>query len=102
MSVRPAARFSETAKASTAPSASSTRASATEVPTGPVTVAEFESGRPSSVQTAPAAPQSAVAGSDAVTSSDERGRTVIVHRWFWPCDTRFAPVTRPFVARSTL
>ena len=73
-----------TAKANTAPSPSSTRASATEMPTGPATVAEFEfdSGRPSSMQTAPAASQSVVAGSDTVTSSDERGRTVIVQRWF--------------------
>ena len=52
----------------------------------PATVAEFafDSRRPVSVQTAPAALQSVVAGSDTVTSSAERGRTVIVQLWFCP------------------
>ena len=49
-----------------------------------VTVAEavFESFLPSGVQIAPAAEQSAVAGSVTVTSSLDRGRTVIVQRRF--------------------
>ena len=48
------------------------------------TVAEvvFESFLPSGVQIAPAAEQSSVAGSVTVTSSFDRGRTVIVQRWF--------------------
>ena len=91
-----------TANASAAPAPSFTRASATVMPTGPATVAELvvDSGRPRSVQTAPAAPQSAVAGSVSVTSWNDRGRTVIVQRWFCPCATRLAPVTRPLVTRS--
>ena len=51
---------------------------------GPATVAEgeFDSDRPSGVHIAPAAEQSSVAGSVTVTSSFDRGRTVIVQRWF--------------------
>ena len=69
---------------------------------GPDTVAvvAFDSGRPSGVQTAPAAAQSVVAGNDTVTASAERGRTVIVQRWFFPCATLLARVTVPLVARS--
>ena len=51
-----ALRLSVTAKASTAPAASSTRASLTDMPTGPWTLSDVEwfSLRPSSVQMAPA------------------------------------------------
>ena len=70
-----AARLSVTAKASTAPAPSSTRASATATPTGPTTVdeLEFDSGRPSLVQIAPAASQFVVAGSVIDTAPEPDG-----------------------------
>ena len=57
-------------KASSAPAASSTRASPIEIPTGPATVAESEcgNGRPSPVQIAPEASQSVVSGIRIVTA----------------------------------
>lgn len=65
-----------------------------------ITEGEFERRRPSGVQIAAEAEQSSVAASDTVTSPEERGRTVIVQRWFWFCATRFAPATLPLVAVS--
>ena len=85
--------------------ASDTLTAGAELPVAPESkaiVAEvvFESFLPASVHIAPVAAQSSVAGSVTVTSSLDRGRTVIVQRWFCPPVTRRAPVTRPLVACS--
>ena len=71
---------------------------------GPATVTEgeFDRGRPSGVQIAPIPPHSVVAASDTVTASLDSGSTLIVHRWFWFCATRFARVTFPLVAVMAL
>jgi len=68
----------------------------------PCTVADtlLDRGRPASVQTAPATPQSVAAGSATVTSSNESGRTAIIQRWFWSGATRLAWRTVPFVTRN--
>ena len=62
------------------PTPSSTRASATEIPIGPATVAdrEWDKARPSRVQNAPLALQSLVSGSRIVTAPEEFGSTVMV------------------------
>ena len=86
-----------TAKASTAPAPSSTRATATEMPTGPITRADglFDSGRPDSVDTDPA-------GSVIVTSPFDDGRTPIVQRRFSLLTTRSAERTLPLVTVNAL
>ena len=93
-----ALRLSVTAKASTAPAPSSTRASATAIPTGPATVAEglLVNGRRFSplVQIAPDTAHSRPAGSVIVTAAPESGLTVILNRSRRP-STRLPPVTRP-------
>ena len=74
------------------------RASATLNAAGPGTVAVtvFESLRPASVHTDPAAVQSDAAGRLMVTSSYDAGRTAMVQRRFWPRAARLASTTRPF------
>ena len=86
-----------TAKASTAPAPSSTRASATDTPTGPSTVPAMElaSRRPSAVQMAAASAQSPVTGRLIRTVSSEPGATVMVHSRLSPWRFRLARVTDP-------
>ena len=81
-----ALRLSVTAKASTAPAASSTRASLTDMPTGPWTLSDVEwfSLRPSSVQMAPALFQLVVSGSVMLTPPLPSGSTVTVQFWLLP------------------
>ena len=93
MSAFVAARLSVTAKASTAPTPSSTRASATEIPNGPSTDAEFDRGRPSLVQIAPAESQFVVAGSVIDTAPEPDG-------WTWISRRSLRSFTR--VARRTV
>ena len=92
-----------TRNTSTAPSSSSTRASATEMPTGPRTLAEglFVNCRRGSLllQIAPETPHSRPAGSVIVTAASESGRTVILNRSRRP-STRLPPVTRPPVTAN--
>ena len=88
-----ALRLSVTVNPSTAPSASSTSASATEIPTGPLTVADtaFVRLRPSGVVTAPVAMPT-------VTAAFPSGVASISHRWFLSCTFLLALVMLPFVA----
>ena len=67
------------------------------MPTGPATVAsnECDSGRSSSVQIAPVAPQSVVSGSVTVTGPCPDGSTWIVQLWLLPCCSRSALRTSP-------
>ena len=96
-----AARSSVTANRIVAPGASSASASATDSPAGPATEAESacDSGRPSSAQIAPSAPQPVVSGRSIRTASCESGSTVIFHRSRRP-PTRLARVTSPPVTAN--
>ena len=69
---------------------------------GPFTRASsrFVSGRPSPVQTAPAAAQPLVAGSTITTSAADAGATVTPQRWFDGRFSRRAPVTAPPVTSN--
>ena len=72
--------------------------------TGPATVADSEcdSGRPSSVQIAPLAPQSVVSGSVIVTAPWPLGSTVMFHAWLLPCRWRWAVFTSPPVTANAV
>ena len=84
MTLLPELRLSDTVKARTAPAASVTVASATEIDGGPAIVAEVEwlSFRPSPVQIDLSSVQPTAAGSVILICSVPRGSTVIVQLWF--------------------
>ena len=80
----PELRLSDTVKARTAPAASVTVASATEIDGGPAIVAEVEwlSLRPSCAQIDLSSVQLTAAGSVMLISPVPSGSTVIVQLWF--------------------
>ena len=86
MTLLPELWLSDTVKARTAPAASVTVASATEIDGGRTTVAEVEwlSFRPSPVPIAPLLLQLVVAGSVMLTWSFPFGSTRIVQLWLLP------------------
>ena len=100
MTLLPELRLSDTVKARTAPTASVTVASATEIDGGPATVADVEwlSLRSSSVQMPRLLLQLVVAGSVMLIVSFPSGSTVIVQALFLSADCgflRWARVTSP-------
>ena len=102
MTLLPELRLSDTVKARTAPAASVTVASATEIDGGPATVAEVEwlSFRPSSVQMPPLASQSVVVGRLMAIWPLPSGWTARVQLWLLPWVLRWALSIVAPVARS--
>ncbi len=104
MTLLPELRLSDTVKARTAPAASVTVASATEIDGGPATVAEVKwlIFRPLSVQMLRLLLQLVVSGSVRLMASFPSGSTVIVQALFFSVDCGFLRLARVTSPSSTV